>query len=120
MTRINLIPPEQLHRKHLLAEYRELPRVFALARPNGEGPKQYTMGKGHVVFFYDKLMFLYRRQCAISRAMQAYGYTTSYNPDSLLQWKLTKPSLWNNWQPSEYEIEINLDRLRSKMPDFYV
>lgn len=31
MTRINRIPVEELSRQHLVAEYRELPRVFALA-----------------------------------------------------------------------------------------
>lgn len=30
MTRINLADPSTLHSKHLLAEYRELPRVFKL------------------------------------------------------------------------------------------
>jgi len=32
MTRINLIPPEELHYKHLVAEYREITRVPTLAR----------------------------------------------------------------------------------------
>ena len=31
MTRINCIPVEELSTPHLIAEYRELPRVFALA-----------------------------------------------------------------------------------------
>lgn len=30
MTCINLVDPSTLHSKHLLAEYRELPRVFKL------------------------------------------------------------------------------------------
>ena len=32
MTRINVVPPRLLLDEHLLAEYRELPRVFALAK----------------------------------------------------------------------------------------
>jgi len=32
MTRINVIPVEELTTKHLVAEYRENPRAFALAR----------------------------------------------------------------------------------------
>jgi deoxyribonuclease (pyrimidine dimer) len=32
MTRINLVPPQELHRKHLIAEIRELPRIMTLAR----------------------------------------------------------------------------------------
>lgn len=31
MTRINCVPVEELSGPHLVAEYRELPRVFALA-----------------------------------------------------------------------------------------
>ena len=30
MTRINTMPPEHLTDQHLFAEYRELPRIFAL------------------------------------------------------------------------------------------
>ncbi|MBP7000765.1 pyrimidine dimer DNA glycosylase/endonuclease V [Amaricoccus sp.] len=32
MTRINVVPPEELSRAHLVAEYRELPRVFGMVR----------------------------------------------------------------------------------------
>ena len=32
MTRINGIPPQELTGPHLVAEYRELPRIFALVR----------------------------------------------------------------------------------------
>ena len=32
MTRINLINPEKLTDQHLLAEYRELPRIFWILR----------------------------------------------------------------------------------------
>lgn len=31
MTRINCVPVRELGGKHLVAEYRELPRVYALA-----------------------------------------------------------------------------------------
>lgn len=60
MTRINCIPPRELSREHLIAEYRELPRIFALVRAaiaRGESPDDprnptsYTLGAGHVRFF---------------------------------------------------------------------
>ena len=63
MTRINCIEPKYLKDKHLVAEYRELPRVFGLiekAIERGENPKapkfnrSYIMGKGHLHFFYNK------------------------------------------------------------------
>ena len=32
MTRINVVPVQELQREHLVAEYKEIVRVFALAR----------------------------------------------------------------------------------------
>jgi len=52
MTRINCVPVETLHQKHLVAEYKELPRTFNLVRKaiqRGEKPDMsgsYTMGTG--------------------------------------------------------------------------
>lgn len=57
MTRINLIPVEELTNKHLIAEKHEITRVFALAKnskPNVKIPDTYRMGKGHVTFFIIK------------------------------------------------------------------
>ena len=73
MTRINLVPPSELHDKHLLAEYRELPRVFKLARPCDDIPEKYCLGTGHVKFFYNKLEFLYKRQCQLCEEMKRQG-----------------------------------------------
>ena len=79
MTRINCIPPRQLSREHLIAEYRELPRIFALvhaAIARGESPDDprnptsYTLGAGHVRFFYCRLGYLVKRQLAIIDEMR--------------------------------------------------
>ena len=74
MTRINLIPPSELCDKHLIAEMHELPRVFRLARPCPDAPKQYTLGKGHVKFFYDKIAFLHGRFIALVDEMLNRGF----------------------------------------------
>lgn len=74
MTRINLIPVEQLTDQHLFAEFREIKMVpKALGRtirslqrrglPVVPGVLErvlpaYTLGQGHVSFFYDKGAFL--------------------------------------------------------------
>ena len=55
MTRINVVDVTTLHQRHLVAEYRELPRVFALAhkayeRQDGwskKQPKAYTTEYKH-------------------------------------------------------------------------
>lgn len=56
MTRINLIDPSLLNGKMLCGEYREIVRVFALARKAQDEmhkkkvPNEYTLGTNHVVF----------------------------------------------------------------------
>lgn len=80
MTRINCIPPAELTGPHLIAEYRELPRVFALVKAaiqRGEtttdrrNPPAYTLGTGHVRFFYMRLGYLAKRQASLVAEMQA-------------------------------------------------
>ena len=63
MTRINIgIPPKQLTNKHLIAEHREIkriPNVISKGKYNLKSiPPEFTLGKGHVSFFYDKLQYL--------------------------------------------------------------
>jgi deoxyribonuclease (pyrimidine dimer) len=63
MTRINIIPVEELMDQHLIAEYREItmaPVILARTLSSKTGldykkiSKSYTLNKGHVYFFYDK------------------------------------------------------------------
>lgn len=85
MTRVNAdIPPKELHRRHLIAEYREITMVpAALTRSLRtrsadtilrEIPKQFTLNKGHVKFFFDKMAFLERRFLALCDEMESRGY----------------------------------------------
>lgn len=86
MTRINLIPVEELTRQHLQGEYKEITRVFGLAhkaqfdiiKGNRKLPKEYTMGEGHVTFFYNKLKFIADRYESLVAEMQ--GSFGSYEP----------------------------------------
>jgi deoxyribonuclease (pyrimidine dimer) len=69
MTRINsAINPKNLTDQHLIAELRELPRIFTAVNKRIEKgitffdiPKEFCLGIGHTIFFYDKLDFLYFR-----------------------------------------------------------
>jgi hypothetical protein len=65
MTRVNCIPVHELTDKHAMAEYREIPRLFKLARPCDDAPTEYKMGAGHVKFFYDKLGYIWSRWCEL-------------------------------------------------------
>ena len=125
MTRINCIPPEELSGPHLVAEYRELPRVFALVRAaisRGEtaddprNPCEYTLGRGHVRFFYPRLGYLAQRQAALVAEMQRRGYAPQFTAtDSLLD---GFPPQWcNNWQPTPQALAINRARIAARIAE---
>ncbi len=120
MTRINCIPPQELTGPHLVAEYRELPRIFPLARAaieRGEkpdDPRSYTLGKGHVRFFYPRLGFLVQRQQALIDEMLRRGYQPSYQSTAHLIEGI--PAQWcTDWQPDETAIAINKERIAERL-----
>lgn len=112
MTRINCVPPAELSRQHLVAEYRELPRVFALARKakSCATPEAYTLGTGHVRFFYTRLGWLLGRQRALIAEMQRRGYRPTHtNPDALVDGM--PPALMGDWTPTAEAMAINRARI---------
>ena len=117
MTRINLVPPQELSRQHLLAEYRELPRVFALARKAGassrplSAPQRYTLGPGHVKFFYNRPGWLVRRHSALVTEMLARGYSPAFTDVSGLAEGLSDEP----WEPDEEEIAISRARIAERI-----
>lgn len=120
MTRINCVPPSELTDKHLIAEYRELPRIFRLARFCPEAPAAYTMGKGHLMFFYNKLSYCLHRQRLIVAEMKLRGFNPKYNPMDLWQHHEyaggpIKASLWNSWEPSEKDMLVNRVRIAARL-----
>lgn len=123
MTRINVVQPSELHDLHLLAEYRELPRVFALAARAAADdtwrkrqPIAYTLGTGHVLFFYDKLRWLSRRHQRLVREMKARGYKPKFTASLAEQWEHLIPApYWRNYKPTEAARVINQDRINERL-----
>jgi hypothetical protein len=120
MTRINCVPPAELHDKHLLAEYRELPRVFKLAYAaykRGEEPtthpQEYTMGKGHVKFFYTRLGYLAKRFDTIYLEMVSRGWKPNFARVPEL---LDIPASWHrDWVPTTKALCVNRLRIQERM-----
>ena len=124
MTRINCIPVEQLSNSHAMAEYRELPRIFTAILNNADTsniPDSYRMGKGHVRFFYDKMIYLISRYNELIDVLESRGYNLSpdiYN--SVLRSCESLPSsLFNDWTPNSHDRQLNLQRLRERDSNFY-
>jgi len=122
VTRINCIPPAELSRQHLVAEYRELPRIYALVRQaiaRGElpddrrNPTEYTLGRGHIRFFYSRLGYLTNRQRSLVAEMQRRGYQPTFvEVDQLAE---GIPAEWcRNWEPTEAAVALNRARIAER------
>ena len=80
MTRINVgIDPEELCDQHLLAEYRELPRLWDF-KPKSKPPEHFKLGPGHVLWCSQFKGMLADRFTMIVSEMRARGMTVNY-PD---------------------------------------
>lgn len=119
MTRINLVDPELLSDAHLGAEYRELPRAFALVRaaaergerPCGPFPKRFTLGKGHVRFFYPRLGFLVRRYALLVQECARRGRKVSYPAPPLEG----IPGEWfGGYEPTDADVRLSLNRIEER------
>jgi deoxyribonuclease (pyrimidine dimer) len=114
MTRINCVPPEELSREHLLAEWKELPRVFNLAAKayhSGRkvvAPERYTLGAGHVKFFYQRLGWCLDRFLELRSEMLRRGYKPNYVQPPFVN---LPPEWWGEWEPDENAVSINRERI---------
>ena len=113
MTRINVgIDPTELPTKLLLAEHRELKRIPNMVRENRVNltgiPARFTLGTGHVKFFYNKLGYLKDRyhkiynECVARKCnVQYYGASFEGIPENLM----------SEYHPSSADREILIERI---------
>lgn len=117
MTRINLVPPQELCDQHLLAEHRELTRIpnaVAKGKFSLKGqPIDYKLGEGHVRFFFNKLGFLKKRYDLLHAECKARGFNVQYFWQNELP---TDPNLWLDYEPTEQALKANRERIAERMP----
>jgi hypothetical protein len=114
MVRINLIAPVYLADQHLIAEYDEILMLFGYARKYRELngiPERYTLGKGHIRFFKNKLLYLKHRHELISKEMVKRGVSPKVKAD------ITEFSkeMHNDYFPDNEAVEIIKERLIIKL-----
>ena len=122
MTRINTIHPSDLLDQHLIAEWRELPRIpntiiSGKAKVNLKSiPANYKLGTGHVLFFYNKLTYLQKRHLLICNEMDKRGIKRDtlvcVNLESIND--VYKAVLCNDWLPSTVDHDVNIERLTER------
>lgn len=119
MTRINTINPRCLLDSHLIAEWRELPRI-----PNtiisGKAkidfkkiPDKFCLGIGHAIFFYNKLTFLEKRHAAICKEMDKRGIKRdpTIRVDLSRLPDVYRVALCNDYQPTIEDQLLSIDRI---------
>lgn len=128
MTRINVVPVEKLSRLHLIAEYRELPRMYefvasAVRRMKTQAtmpiPDEYVLATGHMWFFADKMLYIWNRHKELIAEMLRRGYGPNFSAPTLEYLKKCIPddTLFNDYTPSEEAIAKNWKRLKER--DYY-
>jgi len=116
MTRINIsVPPKELSTKHLIAEHRELKRIPNAIR-NGKAvvnniPDKFTLGKGHVKFFYNKLLFLKKRYEELYQECINRGFKVTYYGNA---WDDIPVNLMNDYIPTSDDDLIIRARIKER------
>lgn len=117
MTRINCgIPVEELTDKHLLAEHREIKRIPNCIRKGRfslkDQPKEFTLGTGHVKFFYDKLIYLYDRYVLLYIECVKRGFNVTAYHDAFFGLPMY---LYNDYKPTDRDRSIIRERIKEKL-----
>lgn len=127
MTRVNVIPVQELADQHLLSELREITRIFSHIEKYGnqsdKRPKQFTLGKGHVLFWTDKATYIYGRTLDLLAEWYGRGFNYSFDIDEWSRRYACLPS-WSllDYTPTPEAMLINRDRIAERVnakPDFY-
>lgn len=132
MTRINLVPPEELMDQHLFAEFREIKMVPKALRRSlqashlrGESlykfwqriPKKFTLNAGHVTFFYDKGEFLRKRYELLRVELRKRGI--KFNESSVLDedgvFDQLDHNFNNDYQPTNDAMMLIRERIKEKL-----
>lgn len=119
MARVNVgVNPMFLSDQHLIAESVEITMITGSFRKNeyrivSEIPKQFSLGKGHMNFFKDKLLYLDKRLHSVNAEMRRRGFNATTQICDVINEAPLK--YLNDWKPTlKDSIEIRL-RISSRL-----
>lgn len=115
MTRVNVVPVEELCDAHILTEAREITRIPNCVNSGRynlkDQPNEYTLGTGHVKYFYSRLKWLHNRYNAVHKECLERGFNVTY------KWPESVPEdLYNDAVISEHALKINRERIIARWP----
>lgn len=120
MTRINsAIPVKCLTDEHLLAEHREIKRLpYNLKKALESGsvkkiPKEFKLGRGHVLFFLDKQKFVQDRYSEIFNECVYRGFDVQCY---ITNWKdIYFSEYYKDYVPTREEKELLKERIKYRI-----
>jgi deoxyribonuclease (pyrimidine dimer) len=126
--RCNLVLPKLLTDQHLFAEYRELKMIVPALRRSlkhhtidevlNDIPSTFTLGKGHMKFWYNKLLYLSERHRDIQIELINRQY--NFKPFSLLHdTDDLNSQFFKLWTPTNTDLNVIqariVDRIQIKL-----
>lgn len=132
MTRINLVDPTELTDQHLMAEWREIKMVPAALRRSlrtntvsgilKKIPSDFTLNKGHVTFFYNKIEYLKDRYKVLtSELMRRQFNISNTNIEDIFDSGIPN-EFKGSYEPTTAAYEIIRQRIKEKIdmkPQWY-
>lgn len=119
MTRINAgISVEELHDKHLMAEHREIKRIPNCIKKGRysmkDQPSEFTLGTGHVKFFYDKLLYLKNRYDKLYKECKKRGFNVTYYGCA---WEDIPDKFMGDYTPTREAVEMLRKRIKERLSE---
>jgi len=126
MTRIDIIDPKLLSREHLQSNLRELPRITNYIRKSlntGKTiniPNEFTLGTGHVKWYYNKLKWVVNRYDRLCDEWRNRGYSDVIIREDwlILLIGIAPKDWWNDWEPTGKDISKNISRINQRVVEF--
>lgn len=115
MARVNVgVNPKYLSDAHLIAESVEITMITGQLKKQkkmSQVPNKFSLAKGHMNFFKNKLLYLKRRLNAVNNEMRRRGF----NPGTKIELNLFKGSLLNDWTPSYTDTMLVRERIVERL-----
>lgn len=126
MTRVNLVNVTILADQHLMAEWREIKMIPAALRKSirargvkgafGMMPVEFCLNRGHISFFYDKMLFLRGRYRQITDELISRGYNLYHTGDySDFLFDIPLRFRTRIWEPSRAEVSVSAERIVERL-----
>lgn len=117
MARVNVgVAPCYLSDQHLIAESVEITMITGGLRLHkykikGVVPSKFPMGKGHINFFKDKLLYLRNRLEAVNAEMRLRGF----KPGTYIDLSEFPNELVNDWKPTMEDSKHIRERIADRL-----